>query len=62
MVVIRGRYFSRSASEPNRSIIQLAMLWIDMKAAVETSPSDRASKIRAASRRVRPEPPTSSRT
>ena len=62
MVAMRGRYFSRRDSEPNRSIIQLAMLWIDMKAAVETSPSDRASKIRAASSRDRPEPPTSSRT
>ena len=38
MVVRRGRYLRRSSSEPKRSIIQLAMLWIEMKAAVATSP------------------------
>ena len=38
MVVSRGRYLRRRSSDPKRSIIQLAMLWIEMKAAAETSP------------------------
>ena len=45
MVVRRGRIAAaQSRPTPNRSIIQLAMLWIEMKAAVETSPSASCSK------------------
>ena len=38
MLVRRGTNRARSSSEPKRSIIHEAMLWIDRKAAVETSP------------------------
>jgi hypothetical protein len=38
MGIIDGRYFSFTAAEPKRSIIQLAMLWIEMKAEVEGQP------------------------
>jgi hypothetical protein len=38
MVIIEGRYFCFTSAEPNLSIIQLAMLWIEMKALVEGQP------------------------
>jgi hypothetical protein len=38
MVIIAGRYFCLSSAEPNRSIIQETMLWIEMKALVEGQP------------------------
>jgi len=38
MVIIDGRYFCFTSSLPKRSIIQLAMLWIEMKALVEGQP------------------------
>ena len=44
------------------SIIQAHMLWIEMKAATVGHPVDRASKITAASSRLNPAPPISSRT
>ncbi len=62
MVVIRGRYLRRRSSVANRSIIQQAMLWIEMKAATVTSPRASSSKMIAESSRPRPEPPTSSGT
>jgi hypothetical protein len=37
-VIIEGRYFALISSEPKRSIIQLAILWIEMKALVEGQP------------------------
>ena len=47
-------------AKPNLSIIQADMLWIEMKAETAGQPVASASKIRAASSRERPEPPTSS--
>ena len=38
MPIRLGRYLALTASEPKRSIIQLAMLWIEMKALVEGQP------------------------
>ena len=38
MVVIDGKYFCFTSPEPKRSIIQLVMLWIEMKALVEGQP------------------------
>ena len=38
MVIIDGRYFCFTSAEPKRSIIQLAMLWIEMNALVDGQP------------------------
>jgi hypothetical protein len=36
--ISEGRYFALSSSDPKRSIIQLAILWIEMKALVDGQP------------------------
>ena len=54
--------WSRWVSSPNVSIIHATMLWIEMYAAIVVSPLASSSKIATASRRDRPEPPTSSLT
>ena len=61
MVQSFGSQLRRWVSLPKASIIQDAMLWIDMKADTVGQPCASASKINAASNRVIPEPPTSSR-
>ena len=48
------------AFQPN-AIIHAAILWMEMKAAVDVHPPANCSRTIAASRRLRPVPPTSSR-
>ncbi|MNE36904.1 hypothetical protein D3C80_1307380 [compost metagenome] len=60
MVTSDGTKRERRSSDPNLSIIHVAMLWIEIKAAVATSPRDSSSKITAASTRPRAMPPCSS--
>src|SRR5713101_5528396 len=61
MVQSFGSHFFRCASLPKASIIQDAMLWIEMNADTVGQPCARASKINAASNRLSADPPTSSR-
>ena len=61
MVQSFGSHVWRWVSLPKASIIQLAMLWMDMKADVVGQPVASASKINAASNRDIADPPTSSR-
>ena len=61
MVQSFGSHFWRWVSLPKASIIQDAMLWIEMNADTVGQPCASASKISAASNRVSAEPPTSSR-
>ena len=61
MVQSFGSHFFRCVSLPNASIIQDAMLWMEMNADTVGQPCAKASKINAASNRVSAEPPTSSR-
>ena len=61
MAVSFGSQRWRWSSSPQVSIIQDTMLWMEMKAAVDTQPRESCSKISAASTRLRPDPPTSSR-
>jgi hypothetical protein len=56
----RGTHSSAASAVPNASIIQVAMLWIEIQAAVVTSPRASSSKMSTASARVSPEPPRSS--
>src|ERR1700691_2385698 len=56
-----GSHLCRWVSSPKPSIIQHAMLWIEMNADTVGQPCASASKINAASNRVSAEPPTSSR-
>jgi hypothetical protein len=55
-----GSHLWRWVSLPKASIIQDAMLWIEIKADTVGQPVASASKISAASKRVMAEPPTSS--
>src|ERR1700730_6557085 len=61
MVHSFGSHFFRCVSLPKASIIQDAMLWIEMNADTVGQPCAKASKISAASNRLSAEPPTSSR-
>ena len=62
IVVSRGSPCARCSSLPKLSIIHAHMLWMERNAAVATQPRESSSKIKAASWRVRPEPPCSSFT
>src|SRR5271168_4725476 len=57
-----GTTSSRNAGEPNASIIQTAMLWIERNAATLGHPVASPSKMIVESRRPSPDPPSSSRT
>src|SRR3984893_3849404 len=61
MVQSFGSHLCRWVSLPKASIIQEAMLWIEMNADTVGQPVAKASKISAASNRESAEPPTSSR-
>ena len=50
-----GSHAARCSSLPNESIIHEHILWIERNAAVAMQPRESSSKIRAASRRERPE-------
>ena len=52
----------RNPREPNASIIQTAMLWIERNAATLGHPVASASKMIVESKRPGPDPPSSSRT
>ena len=59
---MEGRYSALSRSSPKRSTIHAAMLWMEMNALVDGSPSAIASMTKAASSRPSPVPPLSADT